>query len=152
SSSAVSALTSGQASPLSLASGDFYQDGIASLVVGYAAAGGGVLTLHRGNLDAFAPQSTQSWQAIGQGQYPPPFLGTATAYQAPTAPDFLVTGEFAGSDHTDLVMASRAGGSLYVFPGDGHGNLGSPQAIALPGPVTALAAGRFGSPSSFTSL
>jgi hypothetical protein len=30
---------------LSLASGDFYQDGIASLVVGYGTSGGGILTL-----------------------------------------------------------------------------------------------------------
>src|SRR5215472_13038307 len=51
------------AEPLSMATGDFDEDGITDLVVGYGAPGGGAIALHRGNLDAFAPQSEESFQA-----------------------------------------------------------------------------------------
>ena len=60
----VAALASGQLKPLALASGDLDGDGVDDLITGYASANGGVLVIHRGNLDAFAPQSQASWQAI----------------------------------------------------------------------------------------
>jgi hypothetical protein len=54
-------LTGGQAQPLTLAKGNFHRSGIEDLVVGYAAPGGGILAVHQGNLDAFAPQSDASF-------------------------------------------------------------------------------------------
>ena len=53
---------------------DIDSDGVADLLVGYSAPGGGVIAVHRGNLDAFAPQSDASLQAIGGGEFPSPFL------------------------------------------------------------------------------
>src|SRR5258708_28556279 len=60
----VRALNSGQATPLSLASDDFDADGVADLAVGYATPDGGRIAIFRGNLDAFAPQRTESHLAI----------------------------------------------------------------------------------------
>jgi hypothetical protein len=67
------------AKPLALAEGDFDADGVEDLVVGYVSANGGILAFHRGNLNAFAPQSEDSFQAIGRGEFPLPLkLPTCT--------------------------------------------------------------------------
>src|SRR5258708_31604319 len=67
-------LAAGKAVPLAMAKGDFDGDGVDDLLVGYAAPSGGAIVLHRGNVDAFAPQSEDSFQAIGRGEFPQPFL------------------------------------------------------------------------------
>jgi hypothetical protein len=58
------ALTENQAQPRSLASADFDEDGVPDLVSGYAYAGRGIVTIHRGNVDSIYPtlrsQATQS--------------------------------------------------------------------------------------------
>jgi hypothetical protein len=118
-----------QPQPLSLINGNFDGDGIEDLVVGYDAPGGGAIALHRGNLDAFAPQSQESWLAIGQGHFPQPYLKEAQVFSVPTRPDFLAAGDFTGNGHMDLVVASRGGNALYVLAGDGAGNFGVPQIV-----------------------
>lgn len=148
----VQPLESGQAEPLSLAQGDFHGDGVAGLAVGYATPGGNLLAVHEGNLDAFAPQSRSSWEAIRDGLFPPPFLPRARVLAAPARPDFLQAGAFAGQGRLDLATAARGGRTLYVLPGEGHGTFGTPVALELPGAVTALAAGSFGTAGPFTSL
>src|SRR5207344_1934307 len=82
------------AQPVSLASGDIDGDGVADLLVGYSGPGGGVIAVHRGNLDAFAPQSDASFQAIGQGDFPSPFLTDANTFTVPVNPDFIAVGNF----------------------------------------------------------
>lgn len=149
---AASALASSQATPVSLASGDFYQDGIASLAAGYSFSGGGVLAIYRDNIDAFAPQTQQSWQAISQSQFPAPFLSTVTALQIPASPDFLAAGKFLGTDHLDLITAARGTNTLYALAGDGRGSFAAPQIIGLSGPITAMADGEFGSHNRFSAL
>ena len=69
-----STFEAGQPQPLAMASADFDEDGVADLVVGYGLDKGGVIALLRGNLDALAPQSYQSWLAAGQGHFASPFL------------------------------------------------------------------------------
>src|SRR5438552_620020 len=59
--SAIESLTGGDARPLSMTSGDFDGDGVDDLLVGYSTSQGGIIALHRGNLDAFAPQSKESF-------------------------------------------------------------------------------------------
>jgi len=150
---ATQALGSGQAQPLSLARGDFDEDGIEDLVAGYSAPGGkGVVVLYRGNLDAFAPQSEGSWLAIGRGQFPPTFLSIAATFLVPTAADLLATGNFLGSDHLDVVTAARGDNTLYLLTGNGTGNFVSVEPIQLPGPVSAMAAGRFGASNSRSTV
>jgi len=67
------ALAAGQIQPLALATADVDGDGIADLIAGFGTPTGGMIMVHRGNLDAFAPQSTASFNAIGHGQFPRPF-------------------------------------------------------------------------------
>ncbi|HVG91554.1 MAG TPA: hypothetical protein VNB54_08690, partial [Alphaproteobacteria bacterium] len=98
-----------------------------------------------GNIDAFAPQSDASFQAIGRGEFPSPFLLEAVTFSVPLSPDFIALGDFLGSGNDDLAVASKGGNLLYIFPGDGKGNFGTPQSFSLAGAVTALAGGRFGS-------
>lgn len=150
---AVKPLESGQAQAVSLARGDFDQDGIEDLVAGYATPGGkGIVVLFRGNLDAFAPQSQGSWQAIANNDFPPTFLSLAAAFPIPAAADFLATGSFLGTDHMDVVTAKRGDSTLYLLAGDGNGNLASAEPIRLPGTVTAMAAGRFGASNSRSTV
>ncbi|HEY6968146.1 MAG TPA: Ig-like domain repeat protein [Candidatus Angelobacter sp.] len=132
------------AQPLSMASGDIDADGFEDLLVGYGVSQGGVIAVHRGNIDAFAPQSDASFQAIGRGEFPAPFLLDAQTFAVPVRPDFVALGSFIGSGNLDLVVATRGGNSLYIFPGDGKGNFGDPESISLSGGVTSLAVGQFG--------
>ena len=109
------------------------EDGIPDLLVGYA----GHISIQRGNLDAFAPQSDASFQAIAHGQFPAPFLAQSTTLGTPVNPDFMAVGHFTASGHNDLVIAAKGGSVLVVFTGDGKGNFTAPQTMNLPGGVTA---------------
>src|ERR1700730_7356247 len=149
---AVQSPMTGQAQPLSSTSADVDEDGGADPLVGCSTPGGGAIVLHRGNLDAFAPQSSASFLAIARGEFPSPFLPNAQVFNVPISPDFLATGNFTGSGHLDLVLASRGGNALYLFSGDGKGKFVSWQVISLPGAITVLAAGQFGRAGAFTSL
>ncbi|HEV2991424.1 MAG TPA: CSLREA domain-containing protein [Candidatus Angelobacter sp.] len=149
---AVQTLVAGNAQPLSSISADIDEDGVADLLAGYSTAAGGVVVLHRGNLDAFAPQSNKSFLAIARGDFPSPFLPDAHVFNVPVRPDFIATGHFIGSGHLDLVIASRGGNALYVLPGDGKGRFTSPQVVQLSGAVTALAVGDLGKSGPFSNL
>ena len=108
--------------PVSMASADFDEDGIGDLAVGYKGSQGFSIVIHRGNLDAFAPQSDASFHAIGRGEFPSPFVADAQVIGVPVSPDFIATGNFAGNGHGDIAFAARGGTTLYVLPGDGKGN------------------------------
>ncbi len=147
----VAKLQSG-AAPLAMASADFNRDGIADLVVGYASSTGGILAVHRGNLDAFAPQSHASWLAIAHNQFPAPFLPQATVIDVPEAPQFIVTGDFDGDGDIDILTGARGSQHLYLLVGNGKGQFSDPQAISLPGALTALAAGPVGARDGKTDV
>src|SRR5215472_14928965 len=149
---AAQVLTSGQVQPLALAEGDFDADGVEDLVVGYAAPGGGILAIHRGNLDAFAPQSDASFQAIARGQFPSPFLADVRVLSLPVRPDFVAVGSFAESSYPDIVVAARGDSSIYLLANDGKGNFSAPQSIKVTGGVTTLSAGNLGNGGAFTHL
>src|SRR5512143_2083918 len=53
--------------PQAIASSDFDGDGVPDLVSGYAAPNGGVLTLHRGNIDSIHPSAMQALQRKAAG-------------------------------------------------------------------------------------
>jgi uncharacterized repeat protein (TIGR01451 family) len=140
------------AQPVAMAKGDFDQDGVSDLAVGFSTGNGGFIAIHRGNLDAFAPQSQASFQAIAHNQFPAPFLSEAQTFPVPVRPDFIAAGDFTGQNHTDLVVASRGGSTLYFFAGDGKGHFTPGQTINLPGGVTSLAAGGLGRPEPVSNL
>ena len=145
-------LGAGKAEPLALAKGDFDRDGVEDLLVGYKTSVGGALVLYRGNLDALAPQTDGSFEAIGRGEFAAPFLPKARVFWVPVVPDFIAVGNFTGNGNTDLVVASRGGSALYVFPGDGKGDFAAPQVLRLTGAVNAMASGPFGVSQEFQTL
>jgi len=149
---AVQLLKSGSVEPLSLAQGDFHENGIPDLAVGYAVPGGNLLAIHQGNLDAFAPQSHESWEGIRTGIFPSPFLLQAGLLAVPVRPDFLQAGNFSGQGHVDLLLAARGGSALCILTGNGRGEFKAKLTIPVAGSITALAAGAFGPNSSFPSV
>ena len=142
------AVVSAGAQPLSLTTGDVDEDGIADLLVGYA----GHVTIQHGNLDAFAPQSDASFQAITHGQFPAPFLAQSSTLATPVNPDFMAVGRFTASGHNDLVIAAKGGSVLIVFAGDGKGNFAAPQTVNLPGGATAMLGGYLGRANGFNQI
>src|SRR5579864_3166396 len=134
----------GHSQPVSIASGDLDADGFEDLVVGYSTGAGGYISIHRGNIDAFAPQSDASFQAIGRGEFPSPFHLEAQTFSVPVSPDFIALGDFTGMGNKDLAVAAKGSKSLFLLPGDGKGNFGAAQMVNVAGGITALAAGRLG--------
>lgn len=148
-------LEQNQAAPLALAAGDFDEDGMPDLVTGYAAAAGGVLGLNRGNAAAVYPRSRTGGatfegasaasgsvaNAANATEAAPAFLSPACVWPLADTPDFVVTGDFNADGHLDVVFAARGKAELHLMAGDGRGNLGAAQTLALPGALTTLAAG-----------
>jgi hypothetical protein len=141
---ALGSLQQGQAKPLAMATADFNGDGIGDLVVGYSSSTGGTISLHLGNIDAFAPRSHASWQAIGESRFPAPFLAAAQATDTPVSPDLVVAGDFNGDGNADVAIAANGGNAFYLLAGDGHGNFAPPQVFSVAGTITTLAGGHLG--------
>jgi hypothetical protein len=133
---ASSALMQRQARPVSLNSGDFDEDGVPDLVAGYSTGSGGILSIQRGNINALWPYG----DAARSGP-PPSFLPQARTFALPESPDFIATGDFDADGHLDVVIAQIGSSAIYFLRGDGHGGLGQPQRISLPGQITAMASG-----------
>jgi hypothetical protein len=135
---AVRALISGKAAPLSLASEDFDVDGVDDLAAGYGAASGGIIAFHRGDLNAFAPQSEESFRAIARGDNPSPYLPDVDLVAIPEPPDFLVAGDVIGVNGLGVVAAARGGNTIYVLARGASGKMELLQSIPVPGTITAL--------------
>ena len=61
------ALRSRAVEPLTLAAADFDADGAMDLVSGYSVSGAGIVTLQRGNIEAFAPRDQKVYDRAAQG-------------------------------------------------------------------------------------
>jgi CSLREA domain-containing protein len=123
---------------LSMASSDLDGDGADDLAVGLSAPGGGLIAVHRGNLDAFAPQSDASFWAIARGEFPSPYLPEAELVEIPSRPDFLASGDFIGLGGSALAAAARGGQSIHVLARGASGKMELQQTMATPGPITGL--------------
>src|SRR5215210_96124 len=75
----VGALNGGDAPARALARADLDADGAPDLAVGHAWQGLGIVTIQRGNPDAFAPRRGSVLQRMQQGSDPEAFLGDALA-------------------------------------------------------------------------
>ncbi|MBA2528043.1 MAG: hypothetical protein H0V18_20010 [Pyrinomonadaceae bacterium] len=141
------------ARPTALASADFDEDGTADLIAGYAGPSGGILTMHRGNVDAIYPNSPEAKQRKAEGSFTEsPFLASALVLELPEAPDFVATGDFDADGHWDLAMAANASKSLYLLAGDGRGSFASPKPFELHGRVTAFASGEINRADGLTDI
>src|ERR1700722_648101 len=135
-----------QRHPVSMVAGDFDEDGINDLVIGYGLQKGGSLSLLRGNLDAHAPRTYESWLAAGRHQYSDPYLQGPKSIAVKTHPSLMVSADVNGDGHLDLVYATQGSTQLNVMLGDGKGNFSAPISTTLAGGVTALSAYRPGAP------
>ncbi len=131
--------------PLSLAAGDFDEDGVSDLAAGYGGSSsqtGGGIFLRRGNEDSIFPYGPGAQARRTSGtNIDWPFYPPDHAFELPLAPDFLVPGDFNADGHLDLGAAARGGRMLVFLFGDGKGNFSPAAAYPLPGAVTALIGG-----------
>ena len=145
------AMRSGQVKPRALASADLDDDTAPDLLAGFTNGGMGIVTIQRGNPEAFAPKDDSVFLRMQQGYNPSSLLPTAQTYQVPGPADFLQAGDF-NNDHRKDVLVGTQGRDLFLLAGDGHGNLAEPVQISLSGVVTAVAAGQFRAPDGRTDL
>ncbi|MBT9332636.1 beta strand repeat-containing protein [Paracidobacterium acidisoli] len=137
-----------QPRPLAMVSGDFDEDGVQDLAVGYGLTKGGSILLLKGNLDARAPQTQASWEAAGRHQYSDPYLQSSKPVSVAAEPDLMIAADVNGDGHLDVVYATKGSTTLNVMFGDGKGNFRAPVSASVAGGITALASYRPGSPLS----
>ncbi len=148
---AAQAMRSGQAQPRTLALADIDGDSAPDLLAGYTSGGIGIVTIQRGNPEAFAPRDDSVFLRMYQGYNPASLLPTAQTYQVPVPADFLHAGDFNNDSRIDVVVGAQ-GRDLFFLAGDGEGNLDQPVQVTLPGVVTAVAAGQFRAPDGRMDL
>jgi trimeric autotransporter adhesin len=136
---------------LSMASGDVDGDGFQDLLSGYSSDTGGMITLHRGNKEAWAPSTPESLALVRNGSFPPGFESASTEWMMPIAPDFMVSGDFNGDGRADVVIAQRGHNNLYFLAGQRAG-FAAPVQIKVAGGVDAIASGLLDSRDGFPKL
>ena len=130
------------AEPRALAAGDFDEDGVPDLICGYGGTRKGVLTLHRGNVDAIYPHHPAAQQRKREGTFTDsPFLTRVRIFQVPVTPDFVAAGDFDQDGHLDVIATARGHDGLYLLSGDGRGVLEPARQLGLPGEITMMLAG-----------
>ena len=153
------ALEQNLAEPLSLASADFDEDGVPDLIGGYANRQSGIVTLHRGNVDALYPNSVEAQarrRELGSGKQTEtgesPFLSPAAVFSLPAVPDFIGAGDFNADGHQDLMVATRGGSRLHFLLGDGRGHFGKANTIELKSSITTLVTGEINRADGLTDI
>ena len=144
-------LENGAARPLALAAGDFDEDGVPDLIVGYACSAcstnlslsvNGFLALQRGNVDSIYPNAPEANTRKAQGEFTDaPFLSPARVFEVPQQPTFIGAGDFDADGRLDIVIATDGEQRLTWLAGDGQGHFGNANEIALPGRATAMTVG-----------
>ena len=151
-SSPVQPFDRGPARAAALAAADFDEDGVPDVVSGVATGSGGLLTLHRGNVDAIYPNTPAARARRSTGQFiSAPFHPGARSFALPGKPDFLHAGDFDADGHFDVIAAASGGGAV-VLRGDGAGALRPAQPVTLPGAVTAMAVGDINGPDGLADV
>ncbi len=150
--SAIGEFERGSLRPTTLASTDFNFDGFPDIISGFAGKNGGVITLHKGWKEAFSPEDEQVLAGIRRGEFPVSFEKEAKVLEVPSAPDFIVAGNFVKNSPLDLVVATHGSNVIYILSSDHNGGFKAPQQIVLDGEVSAIAADRFDVSKTFTGI
>src|SRR5260370_5999375 len=146
-------LAGNTAQPAALAAADFDEDGVPDLACGYRIRNGGLVTVQRGNVDAIYPNAPEAQRRKGSGEFTDePFLSPARIFELPEPPHFLFAGDFDADGHWDLVAGALGSAKLYFLRGDGHGGFAPPEAISLPGAITAMTGGEVNRPDGLTDV
>ncbi|MBS1794016.1 MAG: VCBS repeat-containing protein [Acidobacteria bacterium] len=116
---------------------DIDGDGINDLLIGRQ----GSVSLQMGDINAFAPQTQEAWEAIRDLRFLSPFRREARIFPLPVSADYVVTGDFTRDGRVDILAAAAGGHELYLLEGDGKGNFAAPRTIAVEGSISALATG-----------
>ncbi len=136
-----------QPRPLAMVSGDFDEDGVADLVIGYGTVDGGSIAFIRGNREAIAPKTQAGWLAATRGEYVDAFLQASKPIIVKAEPSLMVSADVNGDGHLDLVYATKGSSQLQVMFGTGNGTFSPKTAsITVPGSITALSSYRPGMP------
>jgi uncharacterized repeat protein (TIGR01451 family) len=136
------------ARPLSLASGDFDEDGVPDLVAGYSTDTGGLIALMRGDGDSIFPNTKDAVEhraALASQRPAPdsvssPFLLSTSVTAVNEQPEMLVAGDFDADGHLDIATSQPGDTAFSFLRGDGHGNFAASRPIALPGRITTMLA------------
>lgn len=128
-------------SPISMTSGDFDENGVADLIIGFRGSDNFALSLYKGNADSLYPDNPEARRrrSLDRSNISSS-LSPAGLFPINDAPDFLVASDFNGDGHLDVATAARGSEGLYLLAGDGHGGFASIKRIELAGRVTALGA------------
>ena len=142
-----------QATPLSLASADFDEDGVPDLVGGFDSDGHGFVSLWRGR-DRSVSQITRETKTQGSEATvsDEAFFQPAVVLQFQTKNDFIGAGDFDADGHADIVTGSYGGTVLYYLSGDGHGRFKQPQQRELSGSLRRLITGDLNRADGLTDL
>jgi uncharacterized repeat protein (TIGR01451 family) len=123
---------------LSMASGDFDENGVADVVVGLGGSGRFALSIYRGNPDTLYPDGPEARQRRSTNRSIAASLLPAELIPLAASPDWLVAGDFDGDGHLDVAAAARGGEALYLLSGNGNGDFAPIRRIDLGGRVTAV--------------
>lgn len=125
-----------------LAQGDFDEDGVPDLAVLVSTSSGGVLAVHRGNVDAIYPNTLEAKaRRPGGDARVPKFVAPARVHATVADADLLVAGDFNADVHLDLLVATIGRDEMILHLGDGLGAFAPPAVVGLPGELTALTSG-----------
>jgi hypothetical protein len=131
------AVVSGSIRPLSLAAGDFDEDGFEDLVAGYSAGRSGLVALFIGDGAARVIRPAGAPAHVNRA----PFAPEARLFQAAEIPDILRAGDFDADGHADLVLGAAGGRRLALLRGDGRGGFEPAVSRPLPGTLMRLTSG-----------